>query len=678
MAFRLRDGVHLTPTSTGVLIHTPHGRTDVDDPSMYRRLASLLPLLDGSHALGDLIGAFPAREEAEVRRAVSLLRRAGAVVDRAADDDHSLRPWETAEYRNEIRFLDYHRSFAARAFEDYRNTACVVVGAGELALACVRGLIATGIRLVRVAVPPAADRQVFASVTPRDAGQRIECHVLESASHARPAELLDGAGIVLAVTGPGMPWQGHVEVAPGTVFAEAVHADGHEVWLGPVTTSSSGPAPARLPDLLARCADAAPRAEDGGRPEREGRITSEALRSATTVAGHRFAQSVFRQVTGVGGAAEPCHARLDLTTLESTDHHVLAHPFEQPADRRQSRDGFMDRVAALEAGRPLGEQELRSRARPCLDPRTGIFTDVTRAGSAGPPVHVHELAVVDPAGRGRAGTVAGYGASRESAYRDALLRGFALYGTATCDPRRFAAGRTVRMSARAAAEAFRRGQVDGEVWGLDLSVRDAVRVDARRAFPPLPCPECPPDGVAAGLDWEQALTRALLGRARRLALSRIADGSAAFPEIDLADAPLTGWGLACRDIMATAAATPRCYDLSPVTVAPTLCLCLGSRTVACASGVSVVAALHEALLLALARLQAAAGDAWCPPPVPPLPDVPPGTGSRADPERAPLTAADLAEAFVARGHKPVAVPLDHDQEVGRILPYVVNVVMCRA
>ncbi|TDE51536.1 hypothetical protein E1295_18200 [Nonomuraea mesophila] len=663
MAFRLCEGVHLTPTGSGVLIHTPRGRTDVDDPSMYRWLASLLPLLDGSHALDDLIGAFPPREEAKVRQAVSVLRRAEAVVDRAAEDDHTLRAWELAEYRNEIRFLDQHRSSAARAFEAYRDTTGLVIGAGELALACVRGLVATGTRVVRVAVPAASDRRAFASLAPRDAGQRIECHVLDGTPRARLRELLDDAGIVLAVTGPDMPGQGRLDVAPGTVFAQAVHTAGHEVWLGPVTTS--GAAPVSPPDLLARCADALPLAGE----RRSGRIAPQALRAATTVAGHRLVRSVFRQVTGLC-AEEPRHVRVDLTTLECTDHHVLAHPLEQPAERR-SRDAFMDRLDALEAGRPLDERTLRSRSRPCLDLRTGIFTDVTRAGPAGPPLHVHELAVVDPVGRGRAGTVAGYGMSRASAYRDALLRAFALYGAATCDPRRFTAGGTDRMSARAAAAAFRRGRVDGEVWALDLSTRDAVRVDARRAFPLLPRP----DGVAAGLDWEEALTRALLGRARRLALSRLTDGYAALPEIDLADAPLDETASACRDIMAAAGTAPRCHDLSSLTVAPTVGLRLGARTVACASGVSIAAALHEGLLLALAAAQAT-GDDRPPPSVAPLARVGPGTGVRTDP--APLTAAELTEAFMAQGHRPVAVPLDHDQEVSRILPYVVNVVMCRA
>jgi ribosomal protein S12 methylthiotransferase accessory factor YcaO len=287
--------------------------------------------------------------------------------------------------------------------------------------------------------------------------------------------------------------------------------------------------------------------------------------------------------------------------------------------------------------------------------------------------------------------VTGVGLSLPEARRAAVLRGLAVYGSLMIDPRRLhVRGESADPTGDPAQDlaALRAGRWSGFVWGQALADGQPHALAAEAVFPALRGAQpgyWPPPGAAAGYDWEQAVRSGLISQCRRLTLAEIGAGKPRFRSIRWDDAELDARGRRYRSIAKIIGGELVVYDVTGSLQVPTLAFCLDGVTIAYASGFTFGEALRDGLAEVLLSYQARTDDAaessgaasYAPASVPPLPEQ----GRPPDRTASPTWATD-ATATAARlarlGWKAVAVPLDHDPEVtGRVLPYLVNVVVVR-
>ena len=445
----------------------------------------------------------------------------------------------------------------------------------------------------------------------------------------------DAGDIVLLVSdGLDLPLVRRVrERCAGSLIGYAAHL-GDRAVLGPVASTVADGASGRR-----RLAALRPGPTDAPAPPAE----------HLTVVANQLVQRVFRAATGADDAERDRLTSIRYADLETAHHAFLTHPLERPPGG-----------GAASPGERLTEEELSRRTAPLVDDHAGVFAEISQRGYAQFPVHVSEAVVADPmALAGGPVRVVGAGPDFAAARYDAALRGYAVYGSLAVDPRRLS-GETVRG-----------------VRLLDGTSRD---VPARQAFPVL-------DGAirtwrvlgaAAGYSWEHAVERALLDHCRALAVAALHSVCEPLPSLALDDMELDPLGDRYRALLHATGDPVTVLDLGGLLGVPGVLVRSGPHgTVGvCAVGTSVGAALRDALERSLLGYQSRrhAEPAYAPPTLDPLPPHLSGPFRRR-PDDAPLTLDRLAAAVAATGRDPVVVPLDHDPEVTRRMPNLLQVVL---
>jgi ribosomal protein S12 methylthiotransferase accessory factor YcaO len=188
-----------------------------------------------------------------------------------------------------------------------------------------------------------------------------------------------------------------------------------------------------------------------------------------------------------------------------------------------------------------------------------------------------------------------------------------------------------------------------------------------------------PTGVGVGYDWDEAVTAGLVGQCRQLTVRQLAAAGTPFPRVDVDGAALDARGERYRALLAATGQPVRIYDVTGPLGVPTMIGYLGSEAAGCASSLSGVDAVVDTLeeLLLYHQARSTGQHVYAPPPAPSIRSHLRGSGE-APAARRPApdpTAATVIAALVAHGHRPVAVPLDHDREVNAVMPYTVHVVL---
>ncbi|MFI6482500.1 hypothetical protein ACIBH1_31520 [Nonomuraea sp. NPDC050663] len=347
-------------------------------------------------------------------------------------------------------------------------------------------------------------------------------------------------------------------------------------------------------------------------------------------------QAAYRELTGAVPPGERRHlVRIEQDTWRRTRHPCLPRPRPAPA---RSREMFLQRVRALLAGEHLDRGSFMRRVAPCVDEYLGV---VRLVDADEPQVLVNVCRAVLP--DGEAGIGSGFG--REAAHRDAVRRALAVYAARTVDP----------------------GRLTGSgVWAHEID-----RPDRARLVPAADVFDGGPAGLAAGDSWEHALGKGLAGRCLQMVTAGLVSRSEPFPRIDVMAVDLHEEGRRCRDVLVRLGELPEVYDLTGSPGVPAFAFCAGEVTIGHFADLDPAEALGEGLRSALVRLQSPRdGHAE------PLPDR-----LRGPSRRASLRPADLAEVVSrlrAGGRVALAVPLDHDEAVSSIMPYLTRVVVSDA
>ena len=525
---------------------------------------------------------------------------------------------------------------ASAALSEYQNIPTLVLGTGELGAAVAAAAARSGLRDVHVVTTSEETDQAIESLLE---GIQLVLHATDYAV-IRRARLLD-----------------RLCAGRDIRLAQAIVISGHAWMTNDGWTAGWRRVEARGPEFPSEPAP--------------GPI------SATAVA-NQLVHGAFRAITQPAESGRGRMVRINLSTLDSETATVLPHPYAVAAEPGTD---LVDRIADLRYGSRLTDEEFSQRAAVCAGDLAGVFGEPTEREFAQLPLHVCAIEVTDPVGLlhpGRpAPMVTGAGLDFATARLAAARRAFACYGSLMIDPRRLE-GIEATADPDDLLLALRWGKVTGSVRGYGLADGARHLVDAQRVFPalgPVGRAYTPPPGVAAGYDWDEAVTAGLVGQCRQLTIRRIAASSNPFPRIDLAAAALDHRGDRYRALLAAIGLPVTVYDVTGPLGVPTMLGYLGSVAAGCASSLSRADALAETLQEMLLHHQAQANrqSDYAPPPAPGIPPALRGTGSV--PMASDPTAASVISALVAHGHQPIAVPLDHDREVHALMPYTVHVVI---
>ncbi|MFI9363534.1 hypothetical protein ACIG5E_21140 [Kitasatospora sp. NPDC053057] len=653
---RLRGDVYVMRVPEGAYIRSNLGGSILKGASTYEFIQRIAPMLDGTRTLGELCAAVPESSRAAVAKLITLLLAKGYVKNVLDDRPHTLSGELATTYAANISFIEYFTDSPELRFETYRDSSVVLAGSGPLLQALANSQLHAGVRTVPLAPfgesPFDRDRveEHLEASRAQDPEQRI---VHLDADTERLDLVTEGATMVLHVADRPMIDRARrfpaAAVAAGAAFAQAVVA-GDEAWVGPVIGASDDAtawdsAWRRLVALTSDLVGADLRDHPEVAP-------SEFLRGPTVaLVANQLCFAAFRHLTGIdegtgagGGNGADHLVRFDLETLETSKHAFLPHPLALPAVPDDPA-----RLAALAAAAPVDDEELARRAVDFVDPRTGVFAEVTERDYEQLPLFVSEVVVSDPVGlAGGPFPVHGCGETVVESRQRAVRHAFERYAAVMVDSRK-----------------------GDRLHGLDVLTGEPVAVDASAVFPART--------AASGNDWSDAVRAAVVAVANGTVAAALSTATEPLPLLDLDAAELTTRAERYLKLLAIVDESFEVHDLSGLLGLPTFAFTTPAGTVAYVSDLDAAVALEQGLERALLAYQARATDqpGYAPAPVPELPGHLRGTAAQEAAGAWPrsVTLEEVVAWLTRDGGRVVAVPLDHDAALARSCPFVVRAVV---
>jgi len=679
---KLRGDTRYIPTARGVLLRNNRRELTIPGRHIYEWVDRIAPHLDGSHTVAELVDGLPVERARMVEQIIEVLTAAGFVKDVTADRPHTLTDAEVKAYAAEIAFVDYFRDSAPARFQAFRQARIGLLGSGQVLAAAAAAVLAMGVRGVEVVVTGecvtdrdrcreglrrARERGPDQSMTLRDAADG-------ELDEPTAVTALDGFDALVHVSDrPMLARARTLERAcrrTGTLLVQAV-VTGDEAWIGPLVDPEDGPAGGWESGWRRLQAT-------HGHPDRFAftdhpqEPVSEYLASPTAaLVGNQACFEVFKQLTGIPPSVSAHRMmRVDLATLRTGVHRFLDHPACLPDDRVPPATAATTAatIARLRDGQPLDEDGFSVRAAACVDAELGIFTSVEEGELRQLPLNLTQVTIAGPAGSpGQQLHAYGAGADVGAARHAATRRACELYAAATVDHRRLVGG-----------------TADRQVWGYDLLTHRPRRVAAAAVFPSLRG-ELPTAANApylgSGTSWAEAVCTALSAVCRAVTVAELAHREDGCPLLDLDAAPLDERGRRHVGNLRAAGVPVAVHEITGALGVPSFAFCLAGRTIAHRSGPDVPEALGHGLeqLVLAHQAQRSSQPQYAPAGVADLPERLRGTRpTRCEPvppgDR-PAQQQRLCRALACAGHRPVAVPLDHDPAVAEVLPYLVHVVV---
>lgn len=689
---KFRTGVFFAPAEDGDGALLTHGSnvTLLRGPTTYAWLQRLVPYLNGSTTLAALTASLSPPKKDMVQRLVAALRDAELVRDAGADDPHSLTAAELETYAPEVAFIEAFRDSGPHRFQRFRDARMVAVGSGLLLMAVAHAGLAAGVRqltlLVTSECPTDLSRLEEESLPLRDPSQRTEVRLLTTPGDDTDLErLITSANVVVHAsdrTSPARALMIDRICADAGIVSVQTLITGDQAWIGPVC-GPDRPAVswASLWHRLAGPGGAATPPSDFLTGPVPGIIANHAV----------FA--CFEHLCGVGDPDDAGRAvRLDLETLQTDEHPVIAHPFARPLPEQSE-----DRTTSP-AGAPAeaDEEDFARRLSLISGTTAAVFGPADERHFRQFPLRVVEVGFSQPLGpRGsvRARTAHGAGLDLATARRRAAQRAAELYASEMIDPRRLVTADGIAPvgpdwpDSSGVASLTWPDMTEAFAWGSSLRTGLARQVPVGRVFPGLNAtpPSGPADraspGTACRDTWDAAVEAGLLGHCLDAAVSRAVALDEPVPEIEPAAVALSETADRYRELLAAAGQQFVIADVSYLSGVHVYAFNRDGRTIAFRAGLTPAEAIEaglEELLLDMQSEQAGQPE-YAPRPVPQV-------RTRAG-AVAPDTVADgptdqaerlriLLDALAA--YDPVVVPLDHDPALGQVLPHVLRVMLLDA
>ncbi|MEU4232923.1 hypothetical protein AB0F17_52265 [Nonomuraea sp. NPDC026600] len=676
---RLRDDVRYVRCDEGAYVHADHGACTLKGAQAHDWLDRLAPYLTGEHTLAELTADLPPDRRRMVADLVQTLAGQGFVIDASDEEPHGLGERERQIYAAEIAFVRHRLSSAERRFERLRQARVTLAGHGPVLAALLEAGLVSGWRQVRVVAPAEEIMRLeeTAARARRDEDQRVRVDAttpdlllslrmdVDTVAGSLPGSRVDADTAGPLRVGADVVLQVGTEVAELIATARTCPADVAlgQVLLRPAEAWIVGPGPAASALSCWRRLAGLPFGDEDEDEDGANLLTG----PVPVVLAAQVALSCFAHLTGLAQPSErPAATRVDLRTLETHRHRIV--PWTFPVQHGEAE--LRATVERLQASEPITPEALLERAKPHVDPRTGLLGTLDEEDLVQVPVSVCRAVISNPhrvsPGWVPPPQVVGWGRDRRTARLRALLAACATYGTLAAEATGATTfwglepltGRTRRLPLTSHLTEGPRRPGAGPSWA-------ATPAEGHRR---------PPVGAGAGLSWAAALAAGLRSHAEALLRAHITSdadadadtgresGPAAGPEAD----PATDAEAAhLLHLLRTAGERPEIRDFTSVLRLPAYAVACGSAvSVACAT--TPVQALRDALERALLAWQArtARQPAYADP-------APPWWVEEEEPEW-----KVLAEALREAGYVPVVTPLHHDPAAAELLPYVVRVVLC--
>lgn len=641
---KLKPDVYWVPNAEGVVFIHPSRYLHVKGRTVLPLMDRLAPHLDGSVSLEELVSELPQEKKDMVTTLVTALHEASLVKDAQDDRAHDLGEEELAAYAAEIAYIDYFADSAGWRFQRYRETPVVCVGAGLSLAALVHACLRSGVRTVTALVgeecPTDVERLDEYAERLCDARQTFARRALDDLS-----AVVEAGQAVLHVSD--LPMAGRAaELAEvcrrsGRVLVQGV-MEGDTAWTGPVS------APEGWESFWSRRrANQAPGA---------GEAVSDYLAGPTaSIVANRVSFLLFRHLTGIAevtGQRTDSVSRVDLETLQTSEHRFHPHPAAEPAEE-DTEAAFAERYAGFLGATELDDQRFSEVVAGCFDPEAGLLGRLAEEEITQLPLFACTVTVSDPFTlldlAGGPVTVGGGGPDLRTARHRGATTALLAYAALAVDRRRLSGSR---------------------VYAHNLTLDKPELIEARTAFPALDAAGSPavsfrpPVGLAAGRDADAALTAALLDHCVTITAAAAPQAAEPFPRLD--DLPLDELGGRYRELLRAARLPVEVYDVTGALGVPTYALCAGARTVAYVAASALTEGLERVLLDHQGALTSRV--------VPQLPQPLRGTAGTPRPAT-PLTWQDLLEALSAQGYQVHALPAGHDPVLTGVLPTVVQAVV---
>ena len=620
--------MYLVATANGARILTNRGTESFTGATIHDSLRRLAARLDGTSTIDELTAGLDPERRAMVERIVALLMRQGIATE-----------GEPLEPRGELGYLDSFVPDAEAAYRRFREANIVVVGAGAVVGELLDVLTWSGATRLAALVTPELPTDLPTDLPtellagqPGEAG-RNRLVVRRVERDELPGALADlTPDLVVQVAGPDQALDLDRVCRAGGIRIVHGARVGDELWIGTDWESAW------------RRLGAATNLPATDRPATDLPATGEWEPEEAALVAAMVGMAAFRELTGSAAADEGLVCARP-GGLEATVHRCLPHFAARAANGPYDA---LDTIAALAAGPALPPDQLDAAGARLVDPRLGVIREVSERDFAQLPLNVTAAVLADGPPR----LVTGAALSVREARWRAVLGAIAAHAASVVDPARL---------------------VPSEDGGLAIGQRlgggDRL-VNATDVFTPLGRPQ---PGVVAGFDWPSAVLAGLLDCcAHRTALTVGRRG--ALTVLDPWELRPDDEARAYLELLELLGVRPVVHDVTGPLRAPTLAFSAAGRTIAYSSGLTASAALAGGLRAVVLDEQSRrnAQPEYAPPPVPQLPVL-----ARAGPGEPPpgCTQAQLADAFGVLGDDVLVVPLDHDRELHKIMPYVLRVVI---
>lgn len=687
-------GLYVAPVQEGVYLRGNDCRLLLKGAGLYPLLEHLVPLLNGEVTLAALTEGLDERRE---RMIVQLLEKlfAHRMLQDASQEQNRACGGLELNAANLAFLASGQRSAAPAQLSYFQGRRLLLAASGPALSALIQAGLRCGLEQICVLRSEAemdSDLCQLEGIARWGSGtQEIQFVALpERENEAILRACLRDCDVFLHLAAQGaltrVQWFNRLCRAEQKICLQAVVV-GEDAWIGPLVCAEGQGcwecAWRRLQANLTRLGmEPAWYAVGDALPSAAGRVLS--TEELTIIAQHLF----FALFTWCCGDAERAARTLwvlHLATGLSEQSVFLPHPLCQACQHpvAGTEKDFLEQIDQLEHQTPGDQgalQQLLGAA--LLDPRCGLFSIGEEQTDVQAPLAIYTATLCDPTllrSWPQVLTLAVQRGEMEDGRLQVVGDVCARYAACVADPRRLFPFSGAPTSLACFADQL-------WTWALDLQTRQARPVPAAHAFPACFAPaQASACGVAWGLSWEEAVCRAVLDWCARLTGERVSQAAEAYPRVDPGELCLPAAAQQLSHLLQNVPGERLAvYDVTGSLGVPTMAICLGEQVVAYTSACEPVQAVSLGLQRALLRVQAGQwrglADAHAP-----VPDLPLALRGRqcslpcsSWPQGWSARRAWLVQRLQVDGWSALALPLDHDRTLARLLPFLVRVLVYRS
>lgn len=692
------------PFHDGVYLRNNHGGLMLKGKSLHGLLQHLAPILDGNATLDEITDGLDVSQKQMIVNLIEKLYAHHILHDTDQDQPQSIPLSELEAYSSDLAFVASFQDAAAREFMHFFNQRLLIIGSGHCFSSLVQAVLQRGIRHIGVSTEDITTTSVFKqqdvlSASPPEQTMQ-EIAALPWDDEAELLHTIQDYDAVLHVSDqpmlPRVQLLNRLCTQQKCVFTQALVIGDH-AWVGPLVHPTAKAcwecAWRRLQSNLIPLTSRLPRYAFEAQPS-VATDQPHVTKAAASMIANRLLFEVFKYFTQIGDPQD--HSQLidiDLGTFHSESHTFLPHPLCQ-ADQHPvapTAPQFLEQLRSLQCHPAIDADTFFTSITPCMDELLGILTSADAEDFVQLPLTVYQVRVSNPMLLERQYepfTVTATDLNATSAGLRASLAACERYLAEIVDRRRLLTPEQVQQQAlpTIATDQLINPSCPPPAhelwtWAFNLHNAQVCLVPTSQVFHALHSQHRHLRGIASGMNWDEAVRRALLDWCNYLTVDQLAASPQPYPQVDMTKTPLTAEGAHLYQLLNIVCGQFTAYDVTGPLHVPTFAFCVKDEVIAYSTHYDVALALQMGLQQALQHYQSIhfQQPAYAIAPPVNLPGALRGEQRCVPACSCPATGSDQLAWLVQtlQSHKICAsvVPLDHDPALVEIFPFVVRVLL---